>query len=124
MKKLILITILTAFTLLTYSQSGTIKKPVTFSDTTLNKCFFTYDYSYTASTQIIGINLYYYMSKGSLRSGSNQLSFPETPRYFELDMTADQGKTLTQLKVVVKNAIKAKLLEINPTWTSSDVNFD
>jgi len=124
MKKLLLILILTALSFLTYSQSGTIRKPVTFSDTTLNKCFFTYDYTYTASTQTIGINLYYYMSKGSLRSGSNQLSFPETIRYFEIDMKADQSKSLTQLKTVVKNAIKDKLLLINPTWTNTDVNFD
>jgi hypothetical protein len=127
MKKLIIILLLAGGMLGAKAQTaGSVKDTIHYSDTTINKVFFTWSINMpNLYEKKVAVNMFVYLSKGSLHNMSKTISVPEIPNYFEIDLSTDGNKTLDQIidPLFIRNLIRSKLKELNPTWQNADFTW-
>ncbi len=127
MKHLILI-LAVCFSATLFGQGIVITKPVTFPDTTNAKTFVKYIVQYDMYDSLFTVSTTLYRSKQAYQKNfmvnTGIDGVPEIPQRFSFKISPDDmSKNISKLDNICKDGIKAKLIEINPTWTVEDINF-
>ena len=124
MKKILFILAFICFSITIFAQTIIIKKPVSYQDTTINKCFCKYSTTYSVENMNMTAYITVYGSKKSFINGSNTISVPEIPQAITIDLSLSQTKNISQLNAMMQTGIKQELKRINEGWSNTDIIFE